>query len=641
MKRTLSLLAFCAMTAAAALAQVPSNLVVENVPPIDPALVERVTPYFEFRTASFSSWHPERREMLITTRFGNTSQIHAVTMPGGARRQLTFYPDRVGGGQWQKKSGRFIVFTKDIGGGEFFQIYRYDPADGGVVLLTDGKSRNERGPLSRDGNLLAYSSTRRNGTDSDLYVVDINDPKSDRKVAVVKGGGWNAVDWSPDNSTLAVNEYISANESYLYTMDAKSGALKLLTPKGGPKVAWRGGRFSNDGKSLYLVADAGSEFMQLVKWDLASGKRTPLTSHIKWDVEDFDLSPDGKTVAFVTNENGIGVLHLLDTVSGKEIAAPKLPVGNVGNIGFHENGRDLAFNLSSNKSPSDVFSVDLSSGKIDQWTFSETGGLNTANNVDPELVRMKSFDGLEISAFVYRPDAKKFAGKRPVMISIHGGPESQFQPGFLGRSNYLINEMGIAYVAPNVRGSSGCGKTYLALDNGFKREDTVKDIGTVIDWIRKDPTLDGDRILVYGGSYGGYMVLASMIHHADKLKAGIDVVGISSFVTFLANTQDYRRDLRRAEYGDERDPKMKAFLERISPLTNASKIEDPLFVIQGFNDPRVPYTEAEQIAKAARGNDNPVWYLMAKDEGHGFAKKSNADFQFLAMIKFMEEFLLK
>jgi dipeptidyl aminopeptidase/acylaminoacyl peptidase len=254
---------------------------------------------------------------------------------------------------------------------------------------------------------------------------------------------------------------------------------------------------------------------------------------------------------------------------------------------------------------------------------------------------MKSFDGLEISAFVYRPDAKKFPGKRPVMISIHGGPESQFQPGFLGRSNYLINEMGIAYVAPNVRGSSGYGKTYLALDNGFKREDTVKDIGTVIDWIRKDPTLDSDRILVYGGSYGGYMVLASMIHHADKLRAGIDVVGISSFVTFLANTQDYRRDLRRAEYGDERDPKMKAFLERISPLTNASKIEDPLFVIQGFNDPRVPYTEAEQIAKAARGNDNPVWYLMAKDEGHGFAKKSNADFQFLAMIKFMEEFLLK
>jgi dipeptidyl aminopeptidase/acylaminoacyl peptidase len=641
MKRTLCLFALNALLAFTSFAQVPSNLVVENIPPIDLALVERVTPYFEFRTASFNSWHPERREMLISTRFGNTSQIHSVAMPGGARRQITFYPDRVGGGAWQKQSGRYVVFTKDIGGGEFFQIYRYDPVDGSVVLLTDGKSRNERGPMSRDGNLLAYTSTRRNGRDSDIYVVEINDPKSDRKVADVAGGGWGATDWSPDRSTLAVNEYISANESYVYLMDAKTGAMKLLTPKGGPKAAYVGGRFSNDGKSLYLVTDDGVEFLQLVKLDLATGKKTPLTSHIKWDVEDADLSPDGKTIAFVTNENGIGVLHLLDTASGKEIPAPKLPIGNVGNVDFHENGRDLAFNLVSNKSPSDVFSVDLTTGKIDQWTFSETGGLNTGNNADPSLVRMKSFDGLEISAFVYRPNAQKFPGKRPVMINIHGGPEGQFQPGFLGRNNYLINEMGIAFVAPNVRGSSGYGKTYLALDNGFKREDTVRDIGTVIDWIRKDPALDGDRVIVYGGSYGGYMVLASMIHHADKLRAGIDVVGISSFVTFLDNTQDYRRDLRRAEYGDEREPKMKEFLQKISPLTNASKIRDPLFVIQGFNDPRVPYTEAEQIAKAARTNNNPVWFLMAKDEGHGFAKKSNADFQFLAMIKFMEEFLLK
>lgn len=639
--KTLRLALLALLLSAAALAQVPANLVVENVPPIDPQLVDRVTPYFEFRTATFNGWHPDRREMLISTRFGNTNQLHVVSMPGGARRQITFFPDRVLGGDFQNGSGRHVVFSKDVGGGEFYQIYRYDPNDGSIVLLTDGKSRNERGPMSNDGRFVAYTSTRRNGTDSDFYVVDLTDPKNDRKVAEVTGGGWGIADWSPDDQTLVVGEYVSVNEGYLYTMDVKSGALKLLTPKGGAKIAWRGAQFANDGKSLYVVNDRDSEFLRLAKLDLATGKETPLTTHIKWDVQGFDLSPDGKTIAFTTNEDGLGVLHLLDTATGKEVPAPKLPVGSVSAVDFHENGRDLAFTVNSNKAPSDVFSVDLTTGKIEQWTFSETGGLNTANNVDPQIARMKSFDGVEISALVYRPDAKKFPGKRPVIINIHGGPEGQSRPVFLGRNNYFINEMGIAMVFPNVRGSTGYGKTFLAMDNGFNRENTVKDIGAIIDWIRKDPAFDADRVAVYGGSYGGYMVLASMIHHADKLRAGVDVVGISNWLTFLKNTSDYRRDLRRVEYGDEREPKMAEFLQQISPLTNASKIGDPLFVIQGFNDPRVPYTEAEQIVKSVRENKVPVWYLMAKDEGHGFAKKANADYQFLAMIKFFEEFLLK
>ena len=640
MKHALLLIA-AALLALSALAETPANLVAENIPPFDPQLVERVTPYLEYRTASFNGWHPERREMIISTRFGDTSQLHVVAAPGGARRQITFFPDRVGGGDYQNRTGRYIVFSKDIGGGEFYQIYRYDPADGSVVLLTDGKSRNGRGPMSNSGSALAYTSTRRTGRDADLYLVEIADPKKGRKLVEVKGGGWGIADWSPDDATLVVGEYISANESYLHTVDVKSGAMKLLTPKTGAKIAYSGARFSRDGKSLYIVSDEGSEFQRLMQMDLASGARTPLTAHIDWDVEQFDLSPDGRTIAFVVNEDGVGVLHLLDTATRKEIAAPKLPVGSIGNIDFHDNGRDLAFNMSSNKSPADVFSVDLTNGKVDQWTFSETGGLNTARNADPELVRMKSFDGLGISAFIYRPDAARFPGKRPVIVTIHGGPEGQFQPGFLGRSNYYINEMGMAIVAPNVRGSSGYGKTFLTLDNGFKREDTVRDIGTILEWIRKDPSLDGDRIVVMGGSYGGYMVLASMIHHAEAIRAGVDVVGISNFVTFLNNTQDYRRDLRRVEYGDERDKEMYEFLQKISPLTNAGKIRDPLFVVQGFNDPRVPWTEAEQIVKSVRGNDVPVWYLMAKDEGHGFAKKANADYQFLATIRFLEEYVLK
>ena len=254
---------------------------------------------------------------------------------------------------------------------------------------------------------------------------------------------------------------------------------------------------------------------------------------------------------------------------------------------------------------------------------------------------MKSFDGTQISAFVYRPDPKKFPGARPAVISIHGGPEGQSRPGFQGRWNFAINELGIAVIYPNVRGSEGYGKTFLAMDNAFKREDSVKDIGTVLDWIAKDPLVDESRVAVYGGSYGGYMSLASMVHFSDRLRAGIDVVGISNFNTFLKNTSGYRRDLRRVEYGDEQDPKMREHLEKISPLTNASKITRPLFVIQGINDPRVPYTEAEQIVKSVRSNNVPVWYLAAKDEGHGFAKKANNDILTLAMLQFLQEHLLK
>jgi dipeptidyl aminopeptidase/acylaminoacyl peptidase len=620
--------------------QLPENLVAKNVPPIPQDLADEIRPYLEFRTAGLSDWHPTRREMVIGTRFGDTAQLHVVSMPGGARRQITFFPDRVGGASYQPKHGNYLLFTKDVGGGEFFQIYRYDLANGRVTLLTDGKSRNQPNRWSNDGKWFAYTSTRRTGRDSDVWIVDPADPATNRMVLQLQGGGWGVADFSPDDTKMLVGQYISANESFIHLADLKSGEMTLITPKSDPAVLYAGARFSRNGKTIYVTTDAGSEFRQLVEIELATGKRTPLTPHIEWDVESFELSPDGKTIAFTANENGMSVLHLLDTASRREIAAPKLPAGSVSGLEWHRSGKELGFNISSAKAPADAYSVTLANGRVERWTFSETGGLDTAQNVEPQLVTLESFDGLGISAFVYRPDPKKFAGPRPVVINIHGGPEAQFRPGFLGRNNYLINELGIAIVFPNVRGSSGYGKTFLTLDNGFRREDSVKDIGTVIDWIVSDPGLDGERIAVTGGSYGGYMTLASMTHYSDRLRAGIDIVGISNFVTFLTNTQDYRRDLRRVEYGDERDEEMRAFLHRISPLTNASKIRKPLFVIQGFNDPRVPYTEAEQIVRSVEENGVPTWYLMAKDEGHGFAKKQNADFQFAATLLFLREHLL-
>jgi dipeptidyl aminopeptidase/acylaminoacyl peptidase len=308
-------------------------------------------------------------------------------------------------------------------------------------------------------------------------------------------------------------------------------------------------------------------------------------------------------------------------------------------LNWHANNKDLGFTLTSARSPADVYSLDVTTNKVDRWTVSETGGLNTTTFSEPELVRWKSFDGQTISGFLYRPPAK-FTGKRPVMINIHGGPEAQFRPTFLGRLNYYLNELGVAVIFPNVRGSSGYGKTFLKLDNDYKREDSVKDIGALLDWIGTQPTLDASRILVTGGSYGGYMALAVATNYSDRIRAAIDIVGISNFVTFLERTESYRRDLRRVEYGDERDPKMREFLLKISPLNNAAKIKKPLFVVHGKNDPRVPLNEAEQMIVTVRKNGTPVWYLMAKDEGHGFAKKKNVDFQFYATVTFIKTYLL-
>ena len=622
-------------------AQVPENLVVEGVPAITPELRKDVGRYLEFRAAAFNSWHPQRREMLLSTRFADSTQLHLVKAPGGARRQLTFFPDPVAGGSFEPKTGDYLVFSQDTGGGEFFQLYRYDLADGKVTLLTDGKARNSGGTWAHGGGRFAYTSTRRNGKDTDLYVNTPATPSSDKLMLQLSGGGWRVSDWSPDNATILLTEYVSINESHLWSFDLKSSLLERVTPKTGEKISWTGASFAKDGRSLFVTSDQGSEFQRLCRYDLASHQLRPLTPNLKWDVESFDLSPDGKTLAFVSNEDGVSVLHLLDAKSGRELRTPKLPLGVITGLQWHENNRDLGFTLSSARSPADVYSLDVRKGTLERWTESETGGLNAQTFIEPELIKLKSFDGLDISAFVYRPDARKFPGKRPAIISIHGGPESQSRPIFQARNNYYLNELGVALVVPNVRGSDGYGKTFLTLDNGFKREDSVKDIGAVIDWIRKDAALDGERIAVMGGSYGGYMTLASMVHFSDRLRCGVDVVGISSFITFLKNTQDYRRDLRRVEYGDERDPAMAAHLDKISPLTSVKKIGKPLFVVQGRNDPRVPVTEAEQMVKAIRENGGQAWYLMAKDEGHGFAKKKNADFQFISTILFYQEHLLK
>jgi len=618
----------------------PENLIVDGVPQIPASLAETAGRYGSFRSANLADWHPAKREMLIATRFAETPQLHLVKMPEGARQQLTFFADSVGAGRFHPNGGDYIVFAKDIGGGEWYQLYRYDMKAGNVTLLTDGKSRNLPGPWSSDGDRIAYMSTRRTRKDTDLWVMNPGDPQTDHLLTQLAGGGWQPEDWSPDDKKILLKEEISINESYLWLVDTTTGEKIELTPRNAAeKVSYGEARFSKDGKGIYVTTDRDSEFRRLAYLDLATKQPSYLTKSIHWDVETFDLTHDGKMLAFVTNEEGMSVLHVRDTATGKEMPLPVLPAGVMGGVRWHKNGHELGFSLNNARGPGDCYSLDVATGKFERWTTSETA-VKTESFPQAELVRWKSFDGKMISGFLYKPPAK-FTGKRPVLVEIHGGPEGQSQPRFLGRSNYFLNELGIVLIYPNVRGSTGYGKTFSLLDNGFKREDTYKDINALFDWIGTRPDLDAERIAVTGGSYGGHMTLAVATFYNDRIRCSIDIVGPSNLVTLLEHTEAYRRDLRRVEYGDERDPKMREYLEKIAPMNNAEKIKKPMFVIAGKNDPRVPLSESQQIAEALKKQGTPVWYLMAKDEGHGFRKKPNQDFQFYATVEFLQEHLLQ
>jgi dipeptidyl aminopeptidase/acylaminoacyl peptidase len=638
-----------------AAAQIPDNLTVEDIPPISPELRANAARFMEFRTASFLGWHPQRREMLISTRFAETAQLHVVRMPGGARRQTTFASEPVRAGSWQPKEGKCIVFAQDTGGGEFYQLYRLDD-DGRTTLLTDGKSRNTGAKWARSGSRFAYASTRRNGKDNDIHVQQPFDPASAKLVLEVSGGGWGVLDWSHDEKRLLLGEYLSANESRLHILDLATGKSERLSPEAGEKVVWSGGQFSKDDASVITITDRNSEFRHLAQINVATKVVTVLPIKEEGaEIEEFELAPDGKHLAYAVNREGTCELKVVEYPSGTIV--PSLfrmsELGVVSGLQWRETSDEIGFSFNSPRTPTDAFSLPVSGPGAKpytdlgspphppQWTESETGGLNAGYFAQAELVRITSFDGTKMSGFLYRPDAKKFPGKRPCVVNIHGGPEGQSQPEFVGRWNFLTSELGVAIFYPNVRGSAGFGKTFIAMDNGFKREDSVRDIGAFLEALKRDPGLDADRFAVMGGSYGGYMTLAALIHHSAQLRCGIDVVGISNFLTFLKNTQDYRRDLRRVEYGDEREPKMAEHLAKISPTARAGEIKDPLFVVQGKNDPRVPVTEARQMAEAVRKASGKVWYLEAADEGHGFAKKKNADFMFLSVVQFLQEHLLK
>ena len=625
------------------------NLVLEDIPEIPIEVVIDLMRYQNIRAAAFRAFTADGKGIFVSTGFGDVDSLHRVDMPGGARNQITFYREPVSGVTPRPGSAE-LYFTRDAGGNEFAQIFELNPANGEATMLTDGESRNGAVVWDRRGSRIAYQSTRRNGRSNDVWIMDPADAAKARIVLESPDGTWwGPAEFSASGSKLLLTNYVSITDSRVHLLDLDTGESVLLAGGGDEKSANVPVAFDDGSDGIWLITDQGGEFSQLA-WQAATpgAQPQPVTGDIPWAVTGAIMSHDRRRMAFVTNEDGMARVYLMDTRSREYRRIESIPTGLAFGLTFSPDDRQLGMTLNLTQTPSDAFVLDLGEepldyGQLTRWTTSEVGGLDTTAFRTPDLVRYPSFDTVggqprEIPAWVYKPAGR---GPFPVVISIHGGPEGQARPAFSATYQMWLDKLGVAVIQPNVRGSRGYGKTYLGLDNGFRREDSVRDIGALLDWIDTQPDLDASRVAVFGGSYGGYMVLASAVHFSDRLKAAVDIVGISSFVTFLENTQDYRRDLRRVEYGDERDPVMRAHLEKISPLNNVEKIRVPLFVVQGQNDPRVPVTEAEQMVAALRERGQSVWYMNALNEGHGYRKRDNRDAFQQALMMFFEEHLVQ
>lgn len=617
------------------------RVMISGVPPVPADFDAWLAPYTEWRSAVLADPGEDGKSMLILTRFGSVLQIHRVGAPLGMREQLSFGKEPVAEAAWLPGDARTVYLRQDTGGGENFQLYRLDLKSGQRQLVTDGKSRHEAFILSPDGRRLAYSGTGRNGTDTDVYLAETASPTTARRLTEEKGS-WLPVAFSLDGARLLLKQDRAIDDADLWWVDVATRQRTRITPdaaKAG-KASVRRAAFAPDGKSVYLVTDRGGDFSGLFRVDLAHPEApwTPLSADIPWNVERLVVARDG-TVAFAVNEDGYSKLFLLKRGAGKRTAIP-VPPGVMGPMGFPNwNSEVLTFSIDTPTSPTDVWQVALKTGALTRWTRSEVGGMDTSRFAAPELVRYPSTDGITVPAFLYRPRALKAGTKAPVVIDWHGGPESQYRPQFNVFAQALV-DLGMAVLLPNVRGSDGYGKAYLAADDGVKREQALKDIGATLDFIGRQPDLDPTRVGAYGGSYGGYMTLASVAFYPERFRAAVDVVGVSSFSTFLANTSAYRRDLRRVEYGDERIPAVREVQERISPLNSAGKIRAVLYVLQGKNDPRVPQSEAEQIVRALREKDRVAWYFLALDEGHGFKKKETRDYAWSTALYFLREQLI-
>jgi dipeptidyl aminopeptidase/acylaminoacyl peptidase len=629
----------------------PPNVKVEGMPPIPQSIADGLARYAQFRQAQLMAWHPTKRQILITTAFSANPpvpQLHLVDGPGRDRRQLTFYPSGLpvfdNSVAFDPADGNSFVFQYDPAGTELRSLYKYDLTTGDTTLVTASKARYAH-VWSRQGKWLAYDSAERNGKDRDLYVIQPADPKTKRRLGDFDGA-FGPQDWSPDGNSLVAIEFLSNFETYVWLVDIKTGAKRALTPRDGEKAAWLSARFSADGKRVYALTDRSSGDFRVWRCEIAKCVWTPVTGDgVVIDVGNnsnglggFELSSDGSLLAAVVDKGSTTELQVIDLTTLKPRALPAINKGIVSQLNWRPGSRELGFSLGSVRAQGDVYSIDTSLGTLTKWTTSETT-FNADALPPPEVVEWKSFDGVTISGILYRP-AAKFTGPRPVMLNIHGGPDLHDRARWQGRSNYLLNELGVAIIYPNVRGSSGFGREFSQLDDGKARDGAVKDIGALLDWIAAHPEFDKGRVVLNGVSYGGWLSLEAGIFYNDRIRAVIEGAGITDLVTFLEQTDGPRQENRRREYGDERDPAMREYLKSISPITRVAELKKPTLILQAGKDARVPATQGQELLKALKANNAPVWYLEWTEANHDNLAQLGGDFVLQSWIMFLKTFVL-
>lgn len=625
-----------ALLATPALAQVASRQVgtatLQNVPEISQAVDDAVQRYQSYRSAQFQDWLADG-SMLVTTRFGDTNQLHRVMAPGAAREQLTWFAEPVADAVAVPGGNRFLL-SRDTGGDEWFQLELME-AGKPPLRLTEPGTRNQSPVFSQDGALLLWSRATKGSSDYSIIAATPNDPASRRELFRFPGA-ISPADISADGKTALLARGVSNRETELYLLDIATGTATRIAPKAKP-ARYEDPQFVNGGRAVLTVSNRDSDVRRLIEVDVATGAATPVSPPVAWDVEAFALSKDGRILAYAINEDGFSRVVVQDRITKRALPQPDLPKGVLTALRFTRDGMTLAIGLQTAKSAGDTWTWGVADGRLTRWTVSELGPLDPAQLAEPSLIRFKSFDGLEIPALVYRPTRVAADARTPVIVDIHGGPEAQTRPGWNPGAQYFADVLGATVILPNVRGSDGYGTRYLNLDNAEKREDSVKDIGSLLDWVANQPNLDAAKVAVYGQSYGGYMSLATMTFYSDRLVGGVERYGISDFRTFLERTEAYRRDNRRAEYGDERDPKMQQVFARIAPIANVGKITKPMLVMQGANDPRVPQYESDQVVAKLRKQGLETWYVVFADEGHGFLKKPNNDLRRAVETLFLQK----
>jgi dipeptidyl aminopeptidase/acylaminoacyl peptidase len=580
--------------------------------------------YLKIRAAYGATWSPDGQRIAFLTDITGVPQAWEVSTGGGWPEQLTFYEERVSGIHYSPTENR-LLFSMDAGGNERSQLFlleNWEERD----LTRSPAAIHYFGDFSPDGKRIAYTATRRNGTDFDVFVQDLDSVNGEPETVWETSGYHTVSGWAPDGSFLIVSRHYSNLNNDLYRLDLSSGEPTLLTPHEGD-ARFSGARVTPDGRNVFLATDRDGDFVRLARLDLSTLEIEYLTPDDR-DVEEVELSEDGRWLAVSRNIEGYSNFMLFNG-KGRRVPGPEMPEGIIGGFEFSPDGTRLAFTLTGPNRNPDVWLVDLPDGEPRRLTRSSTAGVPRSTFRRPKVVRYPSFDGREIPALFYEPDAEN----APVVVNVHGGPEAQSRPLFAPVTQYILNR-GYAVFAPNVRGSTGYGKAFTHLDDVYLRMDSVRDLAYAAHWLRGR---GHERIAVMGGSYGGFMVLAALTEYPELWTAGVDIVGIANMVTFLENTGSYRRALREPEYGSlERD---REFLESISPIHKAGKINASLMVIHGKNDPRVPVGEAEQIVEKVRENGGVVEYLLYEDEGHGLAKLKNRLDAYPKIAAFLDEHL--